>query len=70
MKSQLRKLNLIFRFTKLKPEMFYAIKFDKWDIVLQGDRTDELELYATKYPQEKGCSYFNCGKHNVRIILT
>ena len=36
MKDNLRKLNLIFRFTKLKPGMFYSVSFTETGVNMQG----------------------------------
>lgn len=36
MKENLRRLQLIFRITRLKPDMFYSIRFDSYGITLQG----------------------------------
>jgi len=50
MKENLRRLQLIFRFTRLKPEMFYNISVTAYEIYLQGKAKnieplcDELKL--------------------------
>ena len=36
MKENLRRLQLIFRLTRLKPEMFYCISVTNYEITLQG----------------------------------
>lgn len=41
MKENLRRLQLIFRLTRLKPEMFYSINVTEYDISLQG-RTNDI----------------------------
>lgn len=45
MKENLRRLQLIFRFTRLKPEMFYAIRIGEYTIVLQGSPSSELDEF-------------------------
>jgi len=68
MKENLRRLHLIFRFTRLKPDMFYSIEFGASEIVLQGykdllhDVCDELEFIQTSW----GESHFT--RYNIRIV--
>jgi hypothetical protein len=70
MKSQLRKLNLIFRFTKLNPEMFYAVSFTESSIVLQGHNSKELKACCRKYPRHKESQYLEYRKNDIEIVLT
>lgn len=55
MKENLRRLQLIFRFTRLKPEMFYCIYFDGYEISLQGrpENIDEEKLKLFKFVRDQ-----------------
>lgn len=45
MKENLRRLQLIFRLTRLKPEMFYSIRIGEYTIELQGSPSSELDEF-------------------------
>ncbi len=74
MKASLRKLNLLFRLTKLRPDMFYDICVESGNrIKLQGKYNPDLALYlrAKKLTYDinaNGYTVFVRG--NIRIVLT
>lgn len=69
MKENLRRLHLIFRFTRLKPDMFYNIRFDEYEVVLQGyadglhDVCDELKFKPTAWGNG-----VHLVRYNIRIV--
>lgn len=69
MKENLRRLQLIFRFTRLKPEMFYSIQFDDGEVVLQGYPNllhkvcDDLKFEPTDWGKGK-----HFVRYNIRIV--
>ena len=69
---QLRKLNLIFKFTILKPEMFYNVRFDNHTLTLQGYYNSEIVYFCIgkKFESEvrQGNIFFE--KTGIRIVLT
>ena len=73
MKTQLRKLDLIFKHTRLEADMFYSISVRENEIVLQGEYTSEKvllfrELFGRASIGENGYIKFNKG--NIYIVLT
>lgn len=56
MKENLRRLELIFKLTRLKPEMFYSISFCNSRIVMQG-YTDKLHNVCSelKFEDQNNC---------------
>lgn len=46
MKENLRRLQLIFRLTRLKPEMFYVVSIDNYGIKLQGNACEIKTAYS------------------------
>ncbi len=72
MKASLRKLNLLFRLTGLRPDMFYSISIEP-EISLQGKFRPEIVLYL----KDKGYhARFDTNGHavfargNIGIVLT
>lgn len=70
----MRKLNLIFRFTKFKPEMFYSIGFGS-EITLQGyfhsnivKIAKELKFHITVGEDQN--NYVKCYRGGIEITLT
>jgi len=51
MKSNLRRLHLLFKFTRLNPDMFYSISVTESGIYLQGKFNGELVNQLKKYLQ-------------------
>ena len=73
MKTQLRKLHLLFKFTILDPEDFYSISFSiAGGINLQGHYTSKVvqkyRKYFTTIVDESG--YINMTRGNINIVLT
>ena len=73
MKENLRRLQLIFRFTRLKPEMFYSINVTEYDISLQGRKTDignaEKELnFKFNKEQSKEGSFDSFKRGIIKIV--
>lgn len=69
MSENLRRLQLIFRLTRLKPEMFYNVAFDAGEIVLQGlpellhESCEELKFKPTHWGDGK-----HFVRYNIRIV--
>jgi hypothetical protein len=53
MKENLRRLNLLFRITLLKPEMFYSIRISDYSLILQGYPSVEMEKLKKRYESER-----------------
>ena len=73
MERNLRKLNLIFRLTNLRPEMFYSIRISEYDVSLQGDTSNNiLDSMPRKIKgfMTEGDSMYWFEYNNVRIVLT
>jgi len=73
MKNNLRRLNLIFRFTNLKPEMFYSITFRASTIELQGKFNPEVIKQVKKMFNYHSISihgYIEFKRYNLELIFT
>lgn len=73
MEKNLRKLNLLFRFTSLKPEMFYSISVNERAIKLQGKFDPDKVLKIKKLRMTQSIStigYIEFYKNNIEITLT
>ena len=73
MKLNLRKLQLIFALTRLKPEMFYTVSVSTYNITLQGQFSGEKVKQFSKLISEpkfdsNGYAIFIRG--NINITLT
>ena len=74
MKKQLRKLDLLFRFTKLTPEMFYSIGVTDSEIKLQGFFNNPQnviiikKLFSNASIGDNG--FIGFSKNNIIITLT
>lgn len=74
MKENLRRLQLIFRLTRLKPEMFYCINIRHDQLVLQGDAyklhkvCDELKFIDQNNCSE-ACRRFMRSNNNIIEII-
>ncbi len=73
MKTQLRKLDLIFKHTQLEADMFYSISVRENEITLQGEYTSEKvllfqELFGCASIRENG--FIHSSKNNIHILLT
>lgn len=73
MKENLRRLHLIFRLTRLRPEMFYCINVWDGDIILQGHRkiignvNNELKFEFSEIESKSG-SFDTYRRNNLQII--
>lgn len=73
MKKQLRRLHLLFRFTKLTPEMFYSISVNEYAITLQGHFNSEIVLVIKKLFGNMNIGdngFIGFSKNNIIITLT
>lgn len=73
MEKQLRKLDLLFRLTRLKPEMFYTITVYERTINLQGLFNSKTVIDIKKIFGEATISdngFIEFSKNNISIILT
>jgi len=75
MKANIRFLNLLFRFTKLTPEMFYSIAVTEQLVSLQGQYNPDLVIILNKLKlkmaiSEHGYLYFQKSNSNFKITLT
>jgi len=73
MEKQLRKLDLLFRLTRLKPEMFYSVTVSEHTINLQGffnckTVVDIKKIFVEATISDNGFIEFS--KNNISIILT
>ena len=48
METNFRRMQLIFKFTKIKPELFYSVSFTKSDITLQGCYISDIARMMNK----------------------
>ena len=69
MKTQLRKLELIFKLTRFKPEMFYSISFSNSEINLQGKFTPSTNKLLKNINIDSN-GYVKMEKYNLIITLT
>lgn len=73
MEKQLRKLDLLFRLTRLKPEMFYSVTVNEHTINLQGLFNSKTVIDIKKIFVEATISdngFIEFSKNNISIILT
>lgn len=73
MEKQLRKLDLLFRLTRLKPEMFYSVTVNECTISLQGLFNSKTVIDIKKIFVEATISdngFIEFSKNNISIILT
>lgn len=70
MKKNLRRLQLIFRFTRLKPDMFYSIRVDEYDITLQGHRDVIKGTYSDLNFKSKYGDNVHFERNNIIIART
>lgn len=75
MRKNLRKLNLLFKYTRLKPEMFYVITVYGHSIDLQGHLNAEnikilRSLFGANTHQIMDTGYLQFYKNNLVITLT
>lgn len=72
MEKQLRKLDLLFRLTRLKPEMFYSVTVSERTINLQGFFNYKTVMVIKKYAEGtiSDDGFIEFSKNNISIILT
>jgi len=73
MKKQLRKLDLLFRFTKLTPEMFYSIGISEYVIKLQGHFNSDNAIIIKKLfgnPKIEDSGFLDFSKNDISVTLT
>lgn len=74
MKENLKKLALIFRFTMLKPEMFYSISVSSFTISLQASYSSDFARTCQKLFKKSEISsdsgFIEFKRNNIRITLT
>lgn len=73
MEKQLRKLDLLFRLTRLKPEMFYSVTVNEHIINLQGLFNSKTVIDIKKIFGEATISdngFIELSKNNINITLT
>ncbi len=71
LKKQMRKLNLAFLLTKLKPDMFYSIGLYETGIMLQGLASQNCSNFdLTKFKKSANGYYEYTTTQNINITLT
>ena len=74
MKTNLRKLQLLFALTALKPEMFYAIRVYEDNISLQGyiPNSRDIKLLTKMFgkPELTEDLFIELERNNIKITLT
>jgi hypothetical protein len=72
METNLRRLELILKLTRIKPEWFYSISVTTHEVSFQGYKSDKLlaELSNFTFAPYEGTEYIISVRGDVTIVLT